>query len=131
MAEEHSVEWYLEVLKKYADFSGRARRKEYWMFILINMLISIAIGFVAGFVGGALGLSSNMSMALALLYSVAVFVPSLAVSVRRLHDTGRSGWWLLIVLVPILGGLALLVFAVQDSQPGSNQYGNNPKMAMA
>lgn len=125
------MEWYLEALKKYADFSGRARRKEYWMFLLVNMLISIALGFVAGFVGGTLGLSSNMSTALALVYSVAIFVPSLAVSVRRLHDTGRSGWWLLIGLVPILGALALLVFAVQDGEPGANQYGNNPKMAMA
>jgi uncharacterized membrane protein YhaH (DUF805 family) len=125
------VNWYLEVLTKYADFSGRARRQEYWMFCLINVIVSLAIGFAAGLVGGMLGVSQNIVMTIAMLYSVAVFVPSLAVGVRRLHDTGRSGWWLLIVLVPLIGVIALFVFAVQDSEPGSNAYGKNPKTSFA
>lgn len=123
------MKWYLKVLKQYADFEGRARRKEYWMFFLINVLISMAIGFVSGFVGGA---SQDPSMASGLmivpmLYSLAVFVPSIAVGVRRLHDTNRSGWWLLIGLVPLIGAIVLIVFFVQDSHPGDNQYGENPK----
>ena len=97
------MNWYLGVLQNYADFSGRARRTEYWMFTLFNALISIA------------------------LYALAVLVPSLAVLVRRLHDTGRSGWWMLIALIPFLGGLILFVFTVMDSEPGRNDYGPNPK----
>ncbi len=115
------MNWYLGVLKKYAEFSGRARRTEYWMFVLFNLIISAVIGVIDRSVLG--------SNALGIIYSLAVLIPSLAVSVRRLHDTGRSGWWLLIGLVPILGWIVLLVFAVQDSQPGANQYGPNPKGA--
>jgi len=123
------MDWYIKVLKQYADFSGRARRKEYWMFFLINFLISMAIGFVSGFIGG---ISQSASMAsgmmiLPMLYSLAVLIPGIAVGVRRLHDTGRSGWWLLISLIPIIGAIALIIFLVQDSQPGSNRYGENPK----
>lgn len=123
------MEWYIKVLKQYAEFNGRARRKEYWYFFLINLLISMAIGFVSGFIGG---MSQDPSMAsglmlLPMLYSLAVLIPGIAVSVRRLHDTNRSGWWLLISLVPIIGAVVLIVFLVQDSQPGSNSYGSNPK----
>ena len=125
------MNWYLEVLRKYAVFDGRARRKEYWMFSLISILISMALGFAAGFVGTAMGLSSNMVTLLALVYSVAVLVPSLAVWTRRMHDTGRSGWWFLLILVPLIGAIALLVFSLQDSEPGTNAYGKNPKTSMA
>lgn len=125
------MNWYLEVLRKYAVFDGRARRKEYWMFTLISILISMALGFASGFVGALMGLSSNMITLLALVYSVAVLVPSLAVWTRRMHDTGRSGWWFLIILVPLVGAIALLVFSVQDSEPGTNAYGKNPKTSMA
>jgi uncharacterized membrane protein YhaH (DUF805 family) len=125
------VNWYLEVLRKYAVFDGRARRKEYWMFTLISILISMALGFAAGFVGAAMGLSSTAITMLALVYSVAVLIPSLAVWTRRMHDTGRSGWWFLLILVPIIGAIALLVFSVQDSEPGTNAYGKNPKTSMA
>lgn len=120
------MNWYLEVLKKYAVFSGRARRTEYWMFALFNLIISFALGFLEGMlgIGSALGISF-----LALIYSVVTLLPSLAVGARRLHDTGRSGWWMLICLVPILGVLILLYFLVQDSEPGGNQYGQNPKEA--
>jgi uncharacterized membrane protein YhaH (DUF805 family) len=125
------VNWYLEVLSKYAVFEGRARRMEYWMFALISFVVSIAIGFGVGFVGGMLGLDQNVLMMLSFAYSLAVLIPSLAVSVRRMHDTGRSGWWLLIILVPIIGAIVLLVFSLQDSQQGTNAYGRNPKTAMA
>ncbi|MBJ6136695.1 MULTISPECIES: DUF805 domain-containing protein [Marinobacter] len=123
------MNWYLEVLKKYAVFSGRARRKEYWFFILFNIIISLVLGVIDGFTG-----SYNEAAGLGLLggiYSLAVLIPGLAVTVRRLHDTGRSGWWFWIVLVPVIGALVLLVFMVLDSKPGQNQYGANPKEAAA
>ena len=121
------MNWYLEVLKKYAVFSGRARRKEYWYFVLFNIIISIVLVMIDGMTGsfsaeGGLGLLSG-------IYTLAVLIPSVAVSVRRLHDTNRSGWWLLISLVPLIGGLVLLVFLVFDSEPEENQYGANPKLA--
>ncbi len=113
------MNWYLEVLKKYAVFEGRARRTEYWAFFLVNLLIF----FLLSAVGGLLGIP----VVLARLYSLAVFVPGLAVSVRRLHDTGRSGWYLLIGLIPVIGSLIVLVLMLLDSQPGANAYGPNPK----
>jgi uncharacterized membrane protein YhaH (DUF805 family) len=116
------VSWYLDVLKKYAVFGGRARRREYWMFTLINIIIVVLLGMIEG----VLGISTGQSI-LATIYSLAVLLPAIAVGVRRLHDTDRSGWWMLIGLVPILGALVLLIFAVQDSQPGQNRFGPNPK----
>jgi uncharacterized membrane protein YhaH (DUF805 family) len=113
------MNWYVDVLKKYATFDGRARRKEYWMFFLFNLIISLALAFIEGIFGGP--------GVLGVLYSLAVLVPSIAVTVRRLHDTGRSGWWILISLVPVIGWIVLLVFMLTDSHPGSNQYGPNPK----
>jgi uncharacterized membrane protein YhaH (DUF805 family) len=123
------MKWYIKVLKQYADFSGRARRKEFWMFTLINTII-YAVPYTLAFTM----LSTNPESVVASvlfgivgLYALGILVPSLAVTVRRLHDTGRSGWWILIGLVPLIGFIVLLVFYVQDSQPGSNQYGENPK----
>lgn len=116
------MNWYLEVLKKYAVFNGRARRKEYWMFFLFNFIIGFVLGIVGGGNLGSLGI-------ILMLFKLAVLIPSIAVSVRRLHDTERSGWWLLIGFVPIIGAIVLLVFMVQDSQSGQNQYGTNPKEA--
>lgn len=113
------MEWYLAVLKNYAGFSGRARRKEYWMFLLFNMIIAVVLGFIEGLFGSPGILGS--------IYSLAVLVPSIAVSMRRLHDTGRSGWWMLIGFVPLIGAIVLLIFFVQDSMQGSNQYGPSPK----
>ena len=120
------MSWYLEVLKKYAVFSGRARRTEYWMFLLGTVLIALVLSVIAGIVGVAL--DSDLRL-LSTVYALAVLIPSLAVSVRRLHDTSRSGWWLLLGLVPIIGVIVLLVFMVQDSHPGDNQYGPSPKLA--
>jgi uncharacterized membrane protein YhaH (DUF805 family) len=131
LSEERSVNWYLEVLNKYAVFEGRARRMEYWMFNLISFIVSIAVGLGVGFVGALMGLDRNVIMLLSFAYFVAVLIPSLAVSVRRMHDTGRSGWWLLIIVVPLLGAIVLLVFSVQDSEQGTNAYGRNPKTAFA
>ncbi|WP_028585133.1 DUF805 domain-containing protein [Desulfogranum mediterraneum] len=122
------MNWYLEVLKKYAVFNGRARRKEYWMFFLCNVIIGLILGLVESFAG--IAPESEQSI-LANLYMLAVLLPGLAVGVRRLHDRDRSGWWLLIALVPIIGAVVLLVFMVQDSQPGENQYGPNPKAGIA
>jgi uncharacterized membrane protein YhaH (DUF805 family) len=115
------MNWYLQALKNYAVFSGRSRRTEYWMFVLFNLIFSIVLGFIDGMIGtaGVLGL----------IYSLAILIPALAVSVRRLHDTNRSGWWLLIGLIPVVGAIVLIVFFVMDSDPGDNEYGANPKLA--
>jgi len=126
---EKNMNWYIEVLKKYAVFNGRAQRKEYWYFFLFNFLIGIVLGIIDGMIGS---FSSATGMGLlGGLYSLAVLIPGIAVSIRRLHDTNHSGWWLLISLVPLVGFIILLVFMVQDSQPGENQYGPNPKATTA
>src|SRR5918995_5229130 len=123
------LSWYLEALKKYAVFSGRSRRMEYWYFVLFNIIVSIVLGVIdalldtRGSVMGA-GLLSG-------LYGLAILIPSLAVSVRRLHDIDRSGWWILIALVPLIGTIVLLVFALLEGTPGNNRYGPNPKEATA
>ena len=119
------MSWYLEVLKKYAVFSGRARRKEYWYFFLFNFLITIVLLIIDGMTG-TLTAEAGIGL-LGGIYALAVLIPALAVSVRRLHDTDRSGWWLLIMLIPLIGVIVILVFTVQDSKPGENQYGSNPK----
>jgi uncharacterized membrane protein YhaH (DUF805 family) len=119
------MNYYIGVLKKYAVFAGRARRKEYWTFILWNIIITIVLTLVLGIIGSII---NNLALvAVCYLYTLAVFIPSIAVLVRRLHDTGRSGWWFFISLVPLIGSIVLLVFLVKDSQPGDNQYGPNPK----
>ncbi len=119
------MEWYLSVLKKYADFKGRARRKEYWMFTLFNLIVAI----VAMLLDNWLGLASK-SLGYGPIYgiySLAVLIPSLAVSVRRLHDVGKSGWMLLVALIPLIGAIWLLVLFVTEGKHGSNQYGPDPK----
>ena len=121
------MNWYLEVLKKYAVFSGRARRKEYWYFFLFNIIISIVLAIIDR-VTGSFSAEAGMGL-LGGIYSLAILIPGIAVSVRRLHDTERSGWWLLIGLIPLLGAIVLIIFMVQDSNTGENQYGANPKGA--
>lgn len=118
------MNYYLNVLKKYAVFNGRARRKEYWMFYLFNFVIAIVLGFVGSIIGTTIGV-------LFTIYSLAILIPSIAVMIRRLHDTNHSGWWWFIGLVPIVGVIILFVFLVRDSQPGENQYGPNPKQVFS
>lgn len=113
------MKWYLECWKKYVDFSGRARRSEYWMFVLFNILASAVALLLDVILATPLAFSN--------LYSLAVILPGLAVAVRRLHDTDRSGWWLLINFVPVVGGIVLLVFFCGNSTPGENRFGANPK----
>lgn len=119
------MDWYLQALGKYATFGGRARRKEYWFFLLVNVLVSIALVMVDVVLGTFEEVTGTGLVGK--LYALAVLLPSLAVTVRRLHDTDRSGWWVLIGLVPLLGAVVLLVFTLLDSQPGSNRFGPNPK----
>lgn len=123
------MNWYLDVLKKYAEFSGRARRKEYWMFVLFNVIISIVLTIVDGVLGtfsaqAGTGLLSG-------IYGLGVLLPSIGVGIRRLHDTDHSGWWLLIAFVPCVGVFVLLYFLVIEGTPGSNQFGPNPKAGVA
>ena len=111
------MSWYFEVLKKYAVLDGRARRKEYWMFVLTSWLVLFALVFVSA-AAGMTNVDGNSP--LVLLYQLGVLVPSTAVGVRRMHDVGHSGWWLLVPVVNLL-------FAVSDSETNSNRYGPNPK----
>lgn len=116
------IDYYLNALKfKYADFDGRARRSEYWYFVLCNILaylILSAVGFVLGEYGGLILLG---------IFWLGVLIPSIAVVVRRLHDVGKSGWFYFVVLIPLVGGIWLIVLLCTDSQVGPNQYGPNPK----
>jgi uncharacterized membrane protein YhaH (DUF805 family) len=120
------MNWYLEVLKKYAVFSGRARRKEYWFFVLFYLIFAIILAVLDG-VFGTFSAEAGMGL-LGGIYALTHLIPSIAVGVRRLHDTGRSGWWLLIALVPLVGAIILIVFLVMDSEPGENRFGPNPKL---
>lgn len=119
------MNWYLMVLNKYATFSGRARRKEYWMFTLFNIIISIALALVDDMMGLTIG--GGTSGIIGSLYSLAVLIPGIAVSVRRLHDLGKSGWMLLIAFIPLVGAIWLIILFATDGQPGGNEYGANPK----
>ncbi len=113
------MEWYLKALRQYADFEGRARRKEYWMFTLFNLIFAILAVVIDGLIGtGAI---------IYLFYVLATIIPNLSVSVRRLHDVGKSGWMYLVALIPLVGFIWLLVLFTTDSQPGDNEYGQNPK----
>jgi uncharacterized membrane protein YhaH (DUF805 family) len=119
------MNWYLQALKQYAVFKGRSRRKEYWFFALFNLIVSIvltAVDYATGSLDPAYGVGL-----LSGLYSLAILIPGLAVTVRRLHDTSRTGWWVLIAFIPFIGAIVLLVFMLLDSKPGNNQYGPNPK----
>lgn len=127
------MKWYLKVLKNYATFSGRARRKEFWMFVLFNLIFFIIAMILDNILGTTFKIETGFGTQslpygyVYLLYALFVLVPSLAVDFRRLHDTGRSGWWLLIALIPFVGGIWLLVLFCLDSIPGDNFYGPNPK----
>jgi uncharacterized membrane protein YhaH (DUF805 family) len=117
--------WYLKVLKQYADFSGRARRKEYWMFLLFNLIFAL----VALIFDNVLGISSEDSIngPIYSIYTIAMLIPGLAVGIRRLHDVGKSGYTFLIILIPIIGAIWLLALYCNDSQQGTNKWGQDPK----
>jgi uncharacterized membrane protein YhaH (DUF805 family) len=120
------MEWYLMVWKRYAEFSGRSRRKEYWMFTLFNTIVYLLI-YLPGFaVLKQSSVAALVLFGLAFLYALAGIVPGLAVSVRRLHDTGKSGWWLLIGIIPLVG-IVLIVLLAINGDSGSNLYGPDPK----
>jgi uncharacterized membrane protein YhaH (DUF805 family) len=116
------MEWAIMPLKRYAEFSGRTRRKEYWLFLLLT----IGLGIVAGIIDRALLGATAYGPVTAILY-LGLLVPSIAVSIRRLHDTDRSGWWLLIALIPLVGAIILIVFYATDGTKGSNRFGADPK----
>jgi uncharacterized membrane protein YhaH (DUF805 family) len=116
---------FVTALKKYAVFSGRSRRSEYWYFSLFYLIFYLGLAVVDG-VLGTFDTKSGFGLCSA-VWAVAMVIPSLAVSIRRLHDTGRSGWWLLIGVIPLLGAIALIVFFAQDGEPGTNRFGSNPK----
>lgn len=111
------MDWYIKVLKNYAVFEGRASRQEYWMFTLFNIIISIAIGFLSGILSS---ITKTDQSVLGVIYSLAVLIPSIAVAIRRMHDTDRNGWW---SIVPIVG----LIFAIEAGNQGQNKYGPDPK----
>jgi len=121
------VKWYLMVWKKSADFSGRSRRKEYWMFFFFNNLIAFML-FIPGLILRHSWIGT-IGFVLYIIYLLAIVVPSLAVSVRRLHDIGISGWLFLIILIPVVGPLILLVMMALEGNPGPNKYGSDPKFA--
>ena len=114
------MNYYTEAFKKYAIFKGRARRKEYWIFVLYNSIINLALAILGAFVDKTFG-------TLSILYGLAVLVPFFSVAVRRLHDTDHSAWWLLINLVPFVGAIIYIVLLATNGHPGENQYGPNPK----
>ena len=122
---EELMHWYFEVLQKYTLFTGRARRSEFWYFVLISVLIGLVLGMLDAVIRKVIGFGP-----LGIVYGLAVLVPGIAVSIRRLHDTDRSGWWLLLGLVPLVD-LVLIVFLVEDSMASTNRYGQNPKLAIA
>lgn len=119
------MNWFIGALKKYATFSGRAQRAEYWYFILFYTLIYIGLAIIDS-VTGTLSAETGMGL-LSGIYSLAILLPSLAVGARRLHDIGKSGWWLLIGIIPLIGVIILIIFLVKDSEPSENAYGPNPK----
>jgi uncharacterized membrane protein YhaH (DUF805 family) len=114
------MNYYLEVLKKYTQFSGRAQRAEYWYFVLFNIIISIVLNIIGSMMGDSNGV-------IGMVYSLGVFLPGLAVLARRLHDIGKSGWMMLVALIPLIGWIWLLILLVTDSDAGENKYGPNPK----
>lgn len=119
------MNWYLKCLKQYADFSGRARRKEYWMFTLFNLIFGI-VGMILDNIFG-IAVDGIWYGPLYGLYTLAVIIPGLAVAVRRLHDINKSGWMLLIILIPIIGGIWFFVLMVKEGDKKENKYGPNSK----
>jgi uncharacterized membrane protein YhaH (DUF805 family) len=119
------MNYYKKAFQHYADFRGRARRSEYWYFVLFNFIFAIAAMLLDNLLGISFGGIGYGFIYLA--YGLVTLVPGLAVMVRRLHDVGKSGWMFLVVLIPIIGAIWLLVLLFTDSVPGENKWGPNPK----
>jgi uncharacterized membrane protein YhaH (DUF805 family) len=119
------MNWYVNVLRQYAVFNGRAGRKEYWMFILFNLIVAMLALILDNILGMAF--SGFKFGVIYVAFILAVLIPSIAVAVRRLHDIGKSGWMVTVSLIPVVGAIWLLILLVKDSFPGENQYGPNPK----
>ncbi|AWZ09222.1 MULTISPECIES: DUF805 domain-containing protein [unclassified Streptomyces] len=117
------MHYYTDVLKKYVDFSGRARRQEFWMFFLFNLAALIVVAILDAVIGTSPLLYS--------LYALATFLPNLGLAVRRLHDQGKSGWWVLVGLIPLVGFIWAIVLMATEGQPNPNQYGPSPKAVHA
>lgn len=120
------MKWFIKCIKQYADFKGRARRKKYWMFTLFYLLFLLPLALLVGIEIG-LEIEVPIFTILFVLFIFALIVPTYAVTARRLHDTGRSGWWILINFIPYIGGIWLFVLTCLDSKPGTNKWGDNPK----
>jgi uncharacterized membrane protein YhaH (DUF805 family) len=117
------MHWYVAVLKKYAEFDGRASRTEFWMFWLVHFVIRVGLLILAGF--------ADVFLLLFFLYQLVLLLPTISVTIRRLHDADRSGWWYLVVFFPVVGGVALLGMAMAEGDPGENKYGPPPVEAGA
>ena len=126
------MSWFVGAVKKYAVFAGRARRKEFWFFYLFYVIFALAAASVDSVLGTEYSVAETASIGLfSSVFVIAMMLPTFAVLARRLHDIGRSGWWILIGLIPIIGAIVLLIFTVRDSQEGENRFGPNPKEAAA
>lgn len=121
------MEWMLMPLKRYADFQGRSRRKEYWMFFLGYLIVAVLLGVIGGVFGSAGEGASGLFLVLFGIFVLAIFIPALAVQVRRFHDQDRSGWFVLLNFIPYVGGLIVLVFMVLEGTRGPNRFGPDPK----
>lgn len=113
------MKYYLDVLKKYVGFEGRARRKEYWMFVLFNSIFEVVLSGIDFVLGTGAILGS--------LYALALFLPSLAVTVRRLHDIGKEWYWIFIGLIPIVGPIWMIILMAKEGMEGENEFGSDPK----
>ena len=129
---ENFNHYFLDVVKNnYANFNGRATRSQYWYFVLFYLLISIVLSLIDLYaINPAMGMTPEEAAQggiLSVVFALAMLLPQIGLGIRRLHDTGKSGWWYLIIVIPVIGALVLLFFFVTDSQIGDNEYGANPK----
>ena len=138
------MSWYLKVLRQYVDFQGRARRREFWMFVLVTAIVAVVLGIVDVLLGtdAAIGVRDGARIGIfnglfvfpsstgliSGIYVLATFLPSLAVLVRRLHDRDHTGWWVLVLLVPVIGFIVMLFFTISESRPEPNRYGADPRL---
>ncbi len=119
------MHWYLEGFRRYFDFTGRTRRRGYWIFSLFHIIVTVLVIFADAFTG-TLNPQTGLGI-IGWLYTLFSFIPGLAITARRLQDTGKAGWWLLLIFVPFIGAIAIFGFTLQDSEAGANDFGPNPK----